>query len=79
VITPAVLILPKSRENIAVKCHKGCARGSGVSACDTEAMTAGNVIFGGPICLGVDAASGAINRYTDQNQIALTPDPSCKA
>jgi hypothetical protein len=33
-------------------------------------------MLGGAIGLGVDAASGAMNKYTDQNQVALTPDPS---
>jgi hypothetical protein len=78
VITPAVVTLPKSRENVSVQCHKGCARGSGVIASGTEAMTAGNVILGGPIGLGVDAASGAMNKYTDNNQVAMTLDSTCK-
>jgi len=73
-----VVTLPKSRENIAVQCQKGCARGSGVIASNTEGMTAGNIIAGGAIGLGVDAATGAMNHYNDNNQIALTPDPTCK-
>src|SRR5437867_4232360 len=47
--TPAVMNLPKSKDNITVQCHKGCARGSGVISSNTEAMTAGNIVFGGPI------------------------------
>src|SRR5438105_11586833 len=78
-ITPAVLTLPKSKENIAVRCHKGCAKGTGIIASNTEEMSAGNILVGGVIGLGVDAASGAMNKYNDQNQIALTADPSCKA
>jgi hypothetical protein len=27
--------------------------------------------------LGVDAASGAMNKYSDNNQIALVSDPVC--
>ena len=34
--------------------------GVGTLASETEIMTAGNVVFGGLIGLGVDAASGAI-------------------
>jgi hypothetical protein len=77
VITPAVMTLPKSRENVSVECPKGCARGSGVIASNTEGMTAGNVLVGGVIGLGVDAASGAMNHYNDNNQSALTADPTC--
>src|SRR5438874_2053464 len=68
IITPATLQLPKSKENIAVSCRKGCARGSGVIVSGTEGMTAGNLLVGGAIGLGVDAASGAINHYNDNNQ-----------
>jgi len=39
----------------------------------------GNVILGGAIGLGVDAASSAINHDNDNNQIVLTPDPTRKA
>ena len=74
VVTPAVVTLPKSRENIAVQCQKGCARGSGVIASNTEGMTAGNIIAG----VQSDVASGAMNHYNDNNQIALTADPTCR-
>jgi hypothetical protein len=42
-------------------------------------MAAGNVIFGGIIGLGVDAASGAMNKYPDVVTVAMTPDPACRA
>jgi hypothetical protein len=38
-----------------------------------------NVIFGGIIGLGVDAASGAMNKYPDVVTVAMTPDPACRA
>jgi hypothetical protein len=41
-------------------------------------MAAGNVIFGGVIGLGVDAASGALNKYPDMVTVAMTPDPTCR-
>src|SRR5689334_9040204 len=63
VVTPAVVDLPKSKHNVAVNCKKGCAKGSGVISSGVEAMTAGNVIVGGVIGLGVDAATGAMNKY----------------
>jgi phosphoketolase len=45
---------------------------------DAEAMAAGNVVFGGVIGLGVDAMSGAMNKYPDQVMVAMTPDPACQ-
>jgi hypothetical protein len=45
---------------------------------NTEAMAAGNVVFGGIIGLGVDAASGAINKYPDMVTVAMSPDPTCR-
>jgi hypothetical protein len=52
--------------------------GSGVIASNTEAMAAGNVVFGGLIGLGVDAATGAMNKYADQVTVAMIPDQACR-
>jgi len=41
-------------------------------------MAAGNVVFGGIIGLGVDAATGAMNKYADQVTVAMIPDQSCR-
>lgn len=51
--------------------------GSSIIPSGTEAMAAGNVVFGGLIGLGVDAASGAMNKYPDVVTIAMTPVPAC--
>ena len=76
--TPANIILPKSRHNVAVKCVAQCYNdGIGILASSTEVMTAGNIIFGGLIGLGVDAASGAMNKYDPSVEVAMTPVPSC--
>ncbi|HWM32163.1 MAG TPA: hypothetical protein VNO69_10770 [Methyloceanibacter sp.] len=57
--TPANIVLPKSKHNVAVTCQAQCyAKGVGTLASHTEMMTAGNVLFGGIIGLGVNAASG---------------------
>jgi hypothetical protein len=40
-------------------------------------MTAGNVVFGGFIGLGVDAASGAMNTYDPGVEVIMTPLPGC--
>jgi hypothetical protein len=52
--------------------------GSGVIASNTEATAAGNVVFGGLIGLGVDAATGAMNKYADQVTVAMIQDQSCR-
>ena len=79
VVTPANITLQKGSESIAVRCQKECfADGVGVIGAGTESMAAGNIIVGGIIGLGVDAASGAMNKYTEQNQIAMPAVPGCK-
>jgi hypothetical protein len=42
-------------------------------------MTAGNVLVGGVIGLGVDAVSGAMNKYNDINQFTMVPIAGCQA
>jgi hypothetical protein len=80
VATPASLTLDKAADNIQVVCKKECYQdGIGIIPSHTEAMAAGNIIAGGIIGLGVDAASGAMNKYTSDNQIAMVPDPNCRA
>ena len=37
--------------------------GTSIIPSGTEAMSAGNVVFGGMIGLGIDAVSGAMNKY----------------
>ncbi len=75
--TPTIVELPKSRHDIVVQCVQGCFKGSGVIASNLEGMTAGNILLGGVVGLGVDSASGAMNHYTAQNQIFMTADANC--
>jgi hypothetical protein len=78
--TPATITVDKGQESIVVRCTKECfTDGAGVIASNTEAMVAGNIILGGAIGLGVDAASGAMNKYTPETQIVMTPIPGCGA
>jgi hypothetical protein len=80
IVTPANVTLQKGSDNIAVRCQKQCfSDGVGVIGTSAEAMAAGNLIAGGIIGLGVDAASGAMNKYNEQNQIAMQPLPGCRA
>jgi hypothetical protein len=76
--TPANVILPKSKHNVAVSCTAQCySPGVATLASHTEVMTAGNVLFGGVIGLGVDAASGAMNKYDPGVEVIMTPLPGC--
>lgn len=78
-VTPKVINLPKSQHSVEVKCTKPCyTDGVGVIASNTEGMAAGNVIVGGVIGLGVDAATGAMNKYSPSVQIAMQPLPGCR-
>ena len=80
VATPATLVLDKSQHNVAVTCKKECYQdGVGIISSSTETMTAGNILVGGVVGLAVDAASGAMNKYNEANQIAMVPVAGCKA
>ena len=80
VSTPASITLPKSVEQISVRCRKECYQdGTGVIASNVEVMTAGNLIVGGVVGIGVDAMSGAMNSYNGENQIAMVPIQHCRA
>lgn len=77
--TPASIVLDKASDNITVVCKKECYQdGVGIIASHTETMAAGNIIAGGVVGLGVDAVSGAMNRYNADNQFAMVPVPGCK-
>jgi hypothetical protein len=80
VVTPDTISLPKASDNISVRCSKECYQdGAGVISSNMEGMTAGNIILGGVIGLGVDAVSGAMNKYSPEIQVALIPFPGCGA
>lgn len=80
VTTPATLVLDKSQDNIQVVCKKECFQDAvGIIPSHTETMAAGNIIAGGVVGLGVDAASGAMNRYNADNQFAMVPIQGCRA
>ncbi len=80
VTTPASVTLTKGSASLPIRCTKQCyLSGSSVIPSGTEAMAAGNVVFGALIGLGVDAATGAMNKYADQVTVAMLPDPACRA
>jgi hypothetical protein len=80
VSTPGTFLLAKSSAALPVKCTKACYQeATGILGATFEAMTAGNILAGGVIGVGVDAMSGAINKYPDQIAIEMTPIPGCGA
>jgi hypothetical protein len=61
-----------------VRCSKECYNdGSGVLASNVDGIAAGNIVFGGVIGGGVDAATGALNQYSPQVDIIMTQNGSC--
>jgi hypothetical protein len=79
VTTPTTLVLDKSQHNIAVTCKKECFQdGTGIISSSTEGMAAGNILVGGVIGLGIDAASGAMNKYNPDTQIGMVAIQGCK-
>lgn len=78
VTTPGTVSLKKGSDPLPISCIKECyVNGQSIIPSNAEAMAAGNVIFGGFIGLGVDAATGAMNKYPDMVTVAMTPDPAC--
>jgi hypothetical protein len=73
--TPGSIPVEKARATISVLCrHAGYQDSAGVLASEFQAMTFGNILFGGLIGLAVDAASGAINQYPEMVTITLVPE-----
>lgn len=76
--TPANVTLAKSKHNVAVRCQAQCYQeGVGMIASELEPMAAGNILVGGVIGIGIDAASGAMNKYAPAINVAMTPIPNC--
>ena len=72
--TPGTAEVEKSKDDIVVRCEKsGRQPGQRTVSSDFEGMTAGNLVFGGVVGLGVDAASGAMNEYPSQVTLMLPP------
>lgn len=80
VTTPGVVTLAKGASAVSIRCSKECyGDGTGVLASSMDGMAAGNIVVGGVVGLGVDAATGAMNQYAPQADIVMAPDGSCPA
>lgn len=78
--SPGTVTIEKGPDNIAISCKKECYQdGVGVLASSIEPMTAGNILVGGVIGLGVDAVSGAMSKYEPEATVHMTRIPSCRS
>jgi hypothetical protein len=74
VISPGAVTVEKSKEDIVAKCTKpGWQDGVATIPSDFQGWTIGNIVAGGLIGFGVDAATGAINEYPHAFQIPMQP------
>lgn len=72
--TPGSVLLEKSKNDVNVRCEReGYLPAIGTISSEVEAITAGNLLFGGVIGVAVDAASGALNKYPPLVTIVMTP------
>jgi uncharacterized protein YceK len=74
VTSPGAVTVEKSKEDIQVRCTKpGWQEGFATIPSNFEGWTVGNILLGGIIGLGVDAATGAINEYPHAFQVPMIP------
>ncbi len=65
-VTPAEVKVPRSKKALKLKCDKsGYQTLNKTIASKIESTTAGNLLLGGVIGAGVDAATGAIYKYPE--------------
>lgn len=73
--TPGTVTVGKASGTISIACRKvGYQDSIGTLASSFQAMTFGNIIFGGIIGVAVDAASGAMHEYPPMVTITLVPE-----
>lgn len=73
--TPGSISVSKSKHDINVRCEReGYEDAVGVVGSEFQAMTFGNILFGGLIGVAVDASSGAMNEYPPLITITMLPE-----
>jgi hypothetical protein len=82
VMSPGAVSVEKSKADIQIRCAKyGWQEAASTIPSNFEGWTVGNIVFGGLIGIGVDAATGAINEYPHTFQVPMaqatgTPAPA---
>ena len=70
-------MVKRSKEDVQIRCVKaGYQDGISLIPSGFQGWTVGNIVFGGIIGLGVDAATGAINDYPNAFQVPMQPTTS---
>jgi hypothetical protein len=78
--TPASISIDKSKDHVTVECEKPeHLAGAAVLSSDFQGMTLGNVLIGGIIGIGIDAASGAMHHYPPSVAVILPPEKFASA
>lgn len=73
VTSPGSVTVSRSKHDIQVRCTKeGYQDAAAVIPSSFEGWTLGNLIIGGVIGVGVDAATGALNDYPNAFQVPMT-------
>jgi hypothetical protein len=74
VVTPGVVKVDKTKEDILVRCTKdGYQEALATIPSDFQGWTLGNILLGGIIGVGVDAATGAMNEYPHAFNVPMNP------
>jgi len=80
VTTPGSIEVHKSKTNLEVNCtHDGYQDAHTSMPASFQNMTAGNMVLGGLIGVGVDAASGAMYKYDKSVEVTLMPSAAAAA
>lgn len=70
--SPASIEIPRSKKALQLECSKdGYTTASKTVYSKVEATTGGNILIGGFIGAGVDAATGALYKYPDSVNLPL--------
>ena len=73
--SPGTITISKSTRDVAIRCtRQGNLPGVTTATPQFQAMTAGNLLLGGVIGLGIDAASGALSYYPANVLVTLPPE-----
>ena len=72
--TPGTITVDKSKNAVAVSCNRqGYLESAGTINSQFQAMTFGNILFGGLIGVAIDAGSGAMSEYEPSITLTLVP------
>lgn len=74
VVSPGAVTVERSKDDIQILCNKdGYQEAVAMIPSNFEGWTVGNLVFGGIIGVGVDAATGAMNQYPKSFQVPMQP------